>query len=471
MKNMFLKLSAQMAAAVGKIWLSVKTYKAELIVSVSCLAAMSAILWRYAVKDPITTWYEWAVVILDVLLFSSVGVVFIFRCFSSWRKPEVTAASSQAGIWKYVRIFLMMLAVHVIRILFAYALKALDTETLIEFRDALDVWKAPDTEHYMNIASHWYRGLEEDGVVWRLVFLPFYPILIKGVSFITGEYFIAGMIVSVLSSSAAGCVLYALARLDMSEAASLRAVRYYAILPAAFFYTTAMTESLFMLLSLLCIYGARKRNWLLSGIAGGLAAFTRSVGLVLLAPVLFEWLTAVIKERETEWRINPYWGFAILLIPAGFGAYLLINYAETGDAFRFAAYQKEHWFQGPDWFFDSARYHISNLVSYYDGDMFVHALALWLSSLISRFAALALMLACVRRQRPSYTLYSLAYYTVTMGVTWLLSAPRYLLVLFPIVFTLAWITKKRQTDAAVTIACLLLGTLYLFAYSKQMWVY
>lgn len=448
-----------------------KEHRPETIIICCALAVLGIALLRYLKDNPISALYQWVAVLVDLALYCLIGIVFVVKLGCSWRRPSPSAEARREGFRRYALIFLTLLAVHGVRILAAYALQALETGAFPAFRDALSVWKAPDSIHYMNIASHWYRGLEENGVVWRLVFLPFYPILIKAFSFITGEYFISGMIVSVLSSSLAGCVLYALARVDMDEASAHRAVKYFVLLPTAFFYTTAMTESLFILLSLLCIYGARRRKWLLAGAAGGLAAFTRSVGVILIAPVLLEWIGSLIAEHGKDRIRALLWGAAIMLIPLGFAGYLYINYAETGDPLTFMTYQKEHWFQQPGPFFGSVRYQLEYLIGYLKNGRYSMAMGLSIPNLVSQFAALGLVAATTRKQHASYLLYFLAYFAAAMGVTWLLSAPRYLLVLFPIVFSVAELTKKRQVDAAVTVLFAVLGALYFLAYFKQYAVY
>lgn len=61
------------------------------------------------------------------------------------------------------------------------------------------------------------------------------------------------------------------------------------------------------------------------------------------------------------------------------------------------------------------------------------------------------MLIAVRKLRPSYTAYFMAYYVIAIGATWLLSGPRYLLTLFPIPMALAVIGKKPWLDTILTI--------------------
>lgn len=193
--------------------------------------------------------------------------------------------------------------------------------------------------------------------------------------------------------------------------------------------------------------------------------------MILIAPVFLEWITALIADEGKERRNDLLRGFMLLLIPLGFAAYLRINYVETGDPFTFMTYQKEHWFQEPGWFFDSVRYQLNYLVGYWKNGKYTLAMGLSIPNLLAQFSALALMTATTRKQRPSYLLYFLAYFVVTMGVTWLLSAPRYLLVLFPLVLSIAELTKKRQVDTAATVICNLLGAFYFLEYYKHYGVY
>ena len=59
-----------------------------------------------------------------------------------------------------------------------------------------------------------------------------------------------------------------------------------------------MTESLFLLCSLLCVYLVRKKHYLWGCLFGALAAFTRSVGVLLLAFVFVEWLYGLLRARR-----------------------------------------------------------------------------------------------------------------------------------------------------------------------------
>ena len=73
--------------------------------------------------------------------------------------------------------------------------------------------------------------------------------------------------------------------------------------------------------------------------------------------------------------------------------------------------------------------------------------------------------------RASQTAWFLAYYIVAVGATWLLSAPRYLLVLLPVPLALAQCTRKPAAGHVLTALSALcsLGYLIAFALRWQVW--
>ena len=75
----------------------------------------------------------------------------------------------------------------------------------------------------------------------------------------------------------------------------------------SFFFQAVYSESLFLLLTVASFSAARRGRWVLAGLAGGLAALTRSAGVLLLVPLAWMWF-------------EQYRGGAIRLPGAGGGA-------------------------------------------------------------------------------------------------------------------------------------------------------
>ena len=436
-------------------------------------AAVTAHWWRThpGVSDP-----GRISALVSVLLFSAVCVLFL-RHWSSARQAfgntgEERKVREKISAVFPVSVFLSLLALDVVVVLFVYVLRiALNGQS--SFADSLVFWTFTDSQHYLAIAEDWYLSEGAVDRLVQLVFLPGYPLAIRAFHPLVRNWLYAGMLASAVAFAGAGTVMYCLAREDMDHQTALRALRYACLLPGAFFYAAPMSESLFLLLSVSCIYLTRKRLWLPACVLGGLAAFTRSLGLMLIVPVGYELLTDTLKSGLRGMSpLRRTAQFALLLlIPAGFGAYCLICRDVSGNPLQWMIYQREHWNQQLGLFFHTAAYQTENAINAYRGQDLKLMFGLWLPNLLCSFAALAVMTASVRKLRASYGAYFIVYYAVAIGATWLLSAPRYLLVLFPIPFGMAEITRDRRADALLTILTSAASVLYVlvFAARWQVW--
>ena len=94
----------------------------------------------------------------------------------------------------------------------------------------------------------------------------------------------------------------------------------------------------------------------------------------------------------------------------------------------------------------------------------------WLSA-PAYFGALALLAAAVKKLRPSYTAWFIAYYVIAIGATWLLSAPRYLMAMPVLPMALGRLTEKESAKTCAVIVLSLLWPLYFLAFlqSWQVW--
>lgn len=335
-------------------------------------------------------------------------------------------------------------------------------------KETLEFLRGLDSRHYLDISREWYLSSGSIDRLCQIVFLPLYPTLVGFLNAFTGYDIISGLIVSGLCFAGAFCVLYRLLRLDMPHSDVIRTLKYLIIFPGCFFFAVPMTESLFLLLCVSSIYSARKDKWLLSGILGALCSFTRSVGLSLVIPLIIEWIYSLKKENKKVSGKTLRKAACILLVPLGFAAYIYINYAVTGDPFKFMYYQANHWSQHFGFFFNTAAYQLENIIN---SASWQTALGLWLANLLSLYSSLIIMILGAKKLRSSYAVWFICYYFVAMGATWLLSAPRYTLVMFPVAICLSELTKKKRTDIALFTVTLIFSALYLFCYLNgwQVW--
>ena len=282
------------------------------------------------------------------------------------------------------------------------------------------LWLRTDSPSYLGIARNWY--VTEGDPRFHIVFFPLYPIFIRAFSLLTGgNLFAAAMLVSNLCAVGCGILLYELAALDYARRDALFTVLLAMIFPGAMFLGAPMTESLFLLLSLACAYCCRKQKYLLAGLVGALAAFTRSVGILLAGLMAAEMFTALL--RDGGWQAKRIWRYigCISLVLLGTAGYLAVNYFVTGNAFTFLTYQREHWNQGLGLFWNTAAYQTEYLLGALNSGDTRMAIGLFLPNLLCAFGALFIMLPAATKLRPAYTFYALLYFAVSIGCSWLLS--------------------------------------------------
>ncbi len=408
--------------------------------------------------------------LVTVTLFALVCLRFVPVWMRAWSRKGAEPAegadlSDPPGMG--LRIFGLLLAADIAVLLLGWAVwwAAGGPGSL---RGYLEFWRCLDSGQYLDIVRDWYPSQGEPDSLVRLVFRPGDPILVRLVCLLLGNDLYSGLIVSGLAFAGAGTVLYRLLRLDFSRRDALRGVKSLCLLPGVFFFTAPMSDGLFLLLCALALYLARKDRWVLGCLCGGGAAFTRSLGLSLLIPLVFLLVEDAVRQGD---RLEPgkrlgrttLRTVSLLLVPAGFGVYCWINYRVSGDPFKFMEYQSVHWHQHLGWFFNTAAYQMDYAVNDFREKLPVF-LGLWLPNLLFGIGGLTLMLFAAKKLRPGYTAWFIGYYAVAYGATWLLSGPRYLIGLAAFPMAMAAVTEKKTADIALTVCCSVLSVLYFIAF-------
>jgi len=117
-------------------------------------------------------------------------------------------------------------------------------------------WDGP---HYIDIARNWYVNTGEQ--CFFLVFFPLYPLLIRLTTFNWQYVNLSALLISNVSSIIAAIYPFKLVKLDFEEDVAKRSVFYMSFFPTAYFLCATYTESLFLALTISCVYYARYRKW------------------------------------------------------------------------------------------------------------------------------------------------------------------------------------------------------------------
>ncbi|MCL5970081.1 MAG: hypothetical protein M1450_01090 [Patescibacteria group bacterium] len=201
------------------------------------------------------------------------------------------------------------------------------------------MWANFDGFYYLNIAKRGYFTLEYG-------FFPFYPYLIKVFNFFWNMPNVISA--QIISNLAFAVSLFFVGRLlALDKQAHIKSFVFLCIIffPTSFFYGAVYNDSLFFMLSLICIYLARNRKYFFSGVFGFFATLTRLNGLALFPLIFFEFVMST-KSLKQQWNFGDFLtnlkilynvkklikqGFyAIFFVPAGFLIYLFYINSKTG---------------------------------------------------------------------------------------------------------------------------------------------
>lgn len=353
---------------------------------------------------------------------------------------------------QWVKIILISLSVKVGLLVFVFLTNHINNFNLI------NVWIRWDAPHYIDIAKNWYQTTGDP--INFIVFYPLYPLLIKIVTLVFGNYDLSAIIISWIFSVSASILLYELVQLDFEAIDSTRrnmigllSVWFLNIFPTAYFLQAAYTESLFLTTSLAAIYFYRKKLFIQSGLIGMFASMTRINGILLL-PIFF------MEKRNLGKNL-----IASFLTPLGFLVYLFINFIIFKDPLFFSKVLSSHWYKQLTWPWVS----IQNLVNFYQtqsGDYYF----LFLAELITISLLIIATVLVYIKVRKSYGVYMFINLLLFTSTSFIMSTPRYTLVLFPIFILLA-IIKNKVILALISIISLILLFLLTYQYIQGKWAF
>jgi hypothetical protein len=183
----------------------------------------------------------------------------------------------------------------------------------------------------------------------RTAFFPLYPLLIRVVGepidtlgLAGGHAFeLAGVLVSLGAFMAALYLLHRLTDLELGARAADTAVLLVALFPTSFFLSAIYSESLFLALTVGCLYCARSGWWWRAALLGALASATRSQGILLLLPL------AILVWQQRPAKRDAV---ALLLVPLGLVAFMVFLRATTSYGLLAPFKSHEEWsreFHGP----------------------------------------------------------------------------------------------------------------------------
>ena len=337
--------------------------------------------------------------------------------------------------------------------------QALQDERVGGLRGYFEIWNRWDALNYQKLAQFGYSATGE--LQPLLVFYPLYPWTVRLFALFTRDYVLSAFIVSTLASLVTAIVLLRLVELDYSKDLAQRAVWFLFIFPTSYFLHIGYTESLFLMLALGCVYAARKQRWFPAALFGALTCLTRANGLVLVPVLVMEAAHQYWTTRRWRWQ----WLY-IPLVGLGFGGYLLLNQHVTGDAFAFTHLMQQ--------FFSKS---LSSPISGIDNAIGSMSRAPSEAEMIGTqevlFIALGLVCTIVSwiKLRPAYSVWMTGNWLLFVSVSFVLSVPRYTLIMFPIYILFSMLAARRVWLAVITVWSILYLAFFASMFAWGRWAF
>lgn len=287
-------------------------------------------------------------------------------------------------------------------------------------------WANFDGEHFTSIALYGYKNLQQ-------FYFPLYPTLVRFLALLFGQtlssYVLSGIIISNLSIFIALIGLYKLARIDFSEKISKLAILLILFFPTSFFFGAVYSESIFLCLAVWSFYLVRRNKILLATILAMFLSITRVIGIVIL-PVF-------LMSKKF---------FSIILIPLGllsYFYYLFLNWGGTSKLYQsytlFGEQRSDHIVLFPQVFY---RY-LVKIIPNLNWDYFPVVFRVFLEFSVA-FLFLYLLIISLGKIRWDYWLFSVLSYLIPTLSGSFSSMPRYVILIFPMFFTLAQILENKN---------------------------
>jgi len=310
----------------------------------------------------------------------------------------------------------------------------------------LEPWQRWDAPHYTDIAIFGYTAHDPGNLSYPgyrqdfpgdldlyIVFFPLFPWLVAAVNAVIAAPIVAAFIVATVASFFVAPLLYRLVAADLGRRIGRLSALFLLISPTAYFLHIGYTESLFLALAFGSMWLARTGRWWGAGLAGALAALTRANGLILIPALAVE---AWLQWRE-DGRVRPSW-VAIGGVAIGFGVYLAVNASVYGDPFAFAEIQRSHWFKdlSPPW------EGIGGMVAWASQPDADNAFMLGWMELLFTGLGLAATVATLAWLRLTWGIWMAGNWLLIVSTGFVMSVPRYSLVLFGLVVWAAIIADR-----------------------------
>ncbi|OGM22727.1 hypothetical protein A2961_03080 [Candidatus Woesebacteria bacterium RIFCSPLOWO2_01_FULL_39_21] len=314
-----------------------------------------------------------------------------------------------------------------------------------------------------------YRFIAENGYVPQnlvgsefIVFLPLFPTILRFFSFLGLQTETIAFFVSNIFFILGSLILYKLLKIDYEEKFSKEVVILISLFPTSYFFSAGYPESLFLFLTAVSFYFARKSNFLLGFLFAGLASITRPTGIFIFPAILY----LLLKTKNISKLIYVLPG---LIFPI---YYLYLNFKLNQDPFSFSLFLKNYWqksFALP-WEGITKSF---KLMTHFDWDTYQRVTAGLFEGLSSFLAWIFSLLTLFKRSNINFAYFIFMFLSTLLFTStgFILSAPRYILSMFPFLIILQLLLKYKLFKVVWVLLSSILLIFYTNAFYLGRWAF
>ncbi len=160
----------------------------------------------------------------------------------------------------------------------------------------LDAWFQFDSGWYYSIAAHGYSYVP--GQQSSIAFFPTYPMAVRALGALLGDYHAAGSVIGVIAGAGAVLLFGSWVWRRLPRAGAVTAIAALMLYPYAFFlYGSMYADSLFVLTALGAFLLLERRMYWLAGLVGALATAGRPVGIAVTIGLVIRMLELRAQDR------------------------------------------------------------------------------------------------------------------------------------------------------------------------------
>jgi hypothetical protein len=192
-----------------------------------------------------------------------------------------------------------------------------------------------DGPYYLVVAKTWYNKTQIStqfsfplAAEYYTAHFPLYPVLITGISTITGLTSPTSMVlINVLGAIAGSIIFYTIAEKLKIKYPFFLALAWLFIWPRMWVVrSVGSPETLFIVWTMLSLYLYSVKRYWPAGLMGALAVLTKSPGILLFVAYAGWFVWEYFKNKKLRWEIWP-----TLLIPLALVGLFAFYYSATGD--------------------------------------------------------------------------------------------------------------------------------------------